>query len=124
MPASAEGPNPILSIDRSILAELFEIMGPDAFGAALASFDADLETSRAALETAAAAGDMAALRRTAHRIKGILSQCGAPGAAALAHEAEVAQDRELPHLATRLGATLPAAMAEVRRAAAGLAAES
>jgi len=122
MPASAEGPNPMLSIDRSILAELLEIMGAEAFDTALASFDADLQTSRAALQSAAAGGDMAALRRTAHRIKGILSQFGAPGAAALAHEAEVAHERELPELAARLGANLPTVMAEVRKAAASLAA--
>lgn len=105
MPASAEGPNPMLSIDRSILAELLEIMGAEAFDTALASFDADLQTSRAALQSAAAGGDMAALRRTAHRIKGILSQFGAPGAAALAHEAEVAHERELPELATHSART-------------------
>lgn len=122
MPASAEGPNPMLSIDRSILAELFEIMGAEAFDTALASFDADLAASRDVLQSAAAAGDIAALRRAAHRIKGILSQFGAPGAAALAHEAEVARAEDLPELAARLGANLPTVMSEVRKATASLAA--
>jgi HPt (histidine-containing phosphotransfer) domain-containing protein len=117
MSAPAEAPQTQLAIDQAILAELVEIMGPETFGAAFASFVADLDASRRAMDVAAATGDLAAIRRNAHRIKGILSQFGVPGAAAFAHQVETAEETALRDLGERLCALLPGAIGEVRRVA-------
>lgn len=107
----------ILAIDETMLGELVELMGPEAFEGAFASFVTDLGESLRAVEAASAATDEAAIRRHAHRIKGILSQFGVPGGAAFAFSIETASGPALFERASRLATLVPSAIEEVRRMA-------
>ena len=63
--------------DEGMLRELADLIGPDGIAAALDTFDADLRQGVAGLEAALAARDAAALRRHAHRVRGLVMQFGA-----------------------------------------------
>jgi signal transduction histidine kinase/HPt (histidine-containing phosphotransfer) domain-containing protein/FixJ family two-component response regulator len=90
------------------LAVLAEVTGGDAALAAalIADFAAELDDDRQALDDALAAGDLEAVRRSAHRIRGAARTVGAHAVATLAQQIETgaaAQDAEpLAPLAARL----------------------
>lgn len=102
-----------LATDESMLNELIELMGPEAFATAFASFAEDLGQSAAALRAAAAALDAPAVRRHAHRAKGILAQFGASGAAARAFAVETAPETHLFPAAEELAALIPHAVRRI-----------
>lgn len=109
-----------LETDEAILAELIDLMGPDIFADAFATFTADLDGSLGAMRAAIATQDADAIRRQAHRIKGLLSQFGATGAAAIAQQVETAVAGPIFAQAESLAAIMPATIAEMRRISAML----
>jgi HPt (histidine-containing phosphotransfer) domain-containing protein len=109
-----------LETDEAILAELVDLMGPDIFADAFATFTADLDGSLGAMRAAIATQDADAIRRQAHRIKGLLSQFGATGAAAIAQQVETAVAGPIFAQAESLAAIMPATIAEMRRISAML----
>lgn len=109
-----------LETDEAILVELIDLMGPDLFADAFATFTADLDNSLAAMSAASAAQDAEAVRRQAHRIKGLLSQFGATGAAAIAQHVEVAPTGPIFAQARSLAGIVPGTIAEMRRISAML----
>lgn len=109
-----------LETDEAILAELVDLMGPDIFADAFATFTADLDGSLGAMRAAIATQDADAIRRQAHRIKGLLSQFGATGAAAIAQQVETAVAGPIFTQAESLAAIMPATIAEMRRISAML----
>lgn len=109
-----------LETDEGILAELVDLMGPDIFADAFATFTADLDGSLDVMRSAIVAKDADAVRRQAHRIKGLLSQFGATGAAAIAQEVETAQAGPIFARADTLAAIVPATIVEMRRISAML----
>lgn len=109
----AEGADPALATDESMLSELIDLMGREAFAAALASFAEDLGGAATALRAATAASDIAAVRRHAHRAKGILAQFGASGAAARASAVETAPDAHVFQAAEDLAALIPQAVRRI-----------
>jgi HPt (histidine-containing phosphotransfer) domain-containing protein len=104
-----------LETDEGILAELIDLMGPDIFADAFATFTMDIDGSVAAMRAAIAATDADAVRRQAHRIKGLLSQFGATGAAAIAQKVEIAPSGPIFAQAKALAAIIPATIGEMRR---------
>ncbi|MFO0292952.1 MAG: Hpt domain-containing protein [Rhodospirillales bacterium] len=113
MDVRADGTDPALAVDEDMLGELVELMGRDAFAAALSSFAADLGESADALRAATAASDASAVRRHAHRAKGILAQFGASGAAVLALDVETAPDDRVFQAAAAFAAAIPAAVRRI-----------
>jgi len=108
--------------DEDMLRELAELVGPDGMEAALDTFEADLKQGVAGLEAALAARDAAALRRHAHRVRGLLSQFGAVAAGARAAAIEVAPDNDAFAACPGLVACAPGIPARLRAMAARLAA--
>ena len=108
--------------DEEMLRELAALMGPEGMAAALDTFDADLRQGIAGLEAALAARDAAALRRHAHRIRGLLMQFGALAAGAEAAAIEEAADDAALAAAPGLASRVPAAASHLRVLAARFAA--
>lgn len=74
-------------LDRALLDELVEALGPDAgmvLGDLLSSYRQQSAELLAQADAAVAAGDRAALRRAAHQLKGSSASVGAPGVARIA----------------------------------------
>lgn len=108
--------------DDGMLRELADLIGPDGMAAALDTFDADLRQGVAGLEAALAARDAAALRRQAHRVRGLLMQFGAIAAGTRAATIEAAPDEEAFAACPGLLAAMPGVAARLRAMAARLAA--
>jgi HPt (histidine-containing phosphotransfer) domain-containing protein len=109
--------------DDGMLRELADLIGPDGIAAALDTFDADLRQGVAGLESALAAQDAAALRRHAHRVRGLLMQFGAIAAGGRAAAIESAPDGEALAACPGLVAAMPGVAARLRAMAARLAAQ-
>ncbi|MFM8988445.1 MAG: Hpt domain-containing protein [Alphaproteobacteria bacterium] len=107
--------------DEEMLRELAGLMGPDGIAAALDTFDADLRQGLSGLEAALAVRDGDALRRHAHRVKGLLMQFGAMAAGADAAAVESAHGDAAFESCPRLLASAPAAASRLRAMAARLA---
>ena len=108
--------------DEGMLRELADLIGPDGIAAALDTFDADLRQGVAGLEAALAARDAAALRRHAHRGRGLLMQFGAIAAGGRAAVIEAAPDDEAFAACPGLLAAMPGIAARLRATAARIAA--
>ena len=109
--------------DDGMLRELAELIGPDGMAAALDTFDADLRQGVAGLEAALGARDAAALRRQAHRVRGLLMQFGAIASGSRAAAIEAAPDDEAFAACPGLLAAMPGVGARLRAMAARLAAQ-
>jgi HPt (histidine-containing phosphotransfer) domain-containing protein len=105
-----------------MLRELADLIGPDRVAAALDNFDADLRQGVAGLEASLAARDVAALRRHAHRVRGLLMQFGAVSAGGRAEAIESAPDEEALAACPGLLAAMPGIAARLRATAARIAA--
>lgn len=100
--------------DDEMLRELAALMGPEGIAAALDTFDADLGQGLSGLEAALAARDAGAVRRHAHRVRGLLMQFGASAAGAQAAAVEAAGDEDALARCAGLVAHAAAAAARVR----------
>jgi HPt (histidine-containing phosphotransfer) domain-containing protein len=108
--------------DEDMLRELADLIGPDRVAAALDNLDADLRQGVAGLEASLAARDVAALRRHAHRVRGLLMQFGAVSAGGRAEAIESAPDEEALAACPGLLAAMPGIAARLRAMAARIAA--
>lgn len=108
--------------DGEMLGELADLIGQEGLAAALDTFDADLRQGIAGLEAAIAGRDAAALRRHAHRVRGLLMQFGAIAAGGRAATIEAAPDEEAFAACPGLLAAMPGVAARLRAMAARLAA--
>jgi PAS domain S-box-containing protein len=86
MSASRAKPSHEKRIDRSRIEELAG--GPDGIAEVLSSLEAALRADIAELHEALVRGDLAAVRRAAHRIKGAALNIGSEGLAATARQVE------------------------------------
>ena len=107
--------------DEGMLRELVDLIGPEGIAAALDTFDADLAQGVSGLEGALAARDAAALRRHAHRVRGLLMQFGALAVGAKAAAIEAAPDDVALAACPDLLARMPGVGARLRAMAARLA---
>jgi len=112
MPEEAPLPLPPAAghLDVAALAELREAVGADSFVRLVLRYQQDVMASLAEVENAVATGDVARLRKAAHRLSGLFGQFGAPQAAAAAGAAESADDADIMHRAADLRRLGPAAM--------------
>ncbi len=85
---------PMLAAMEPALAELREAFDAATFRAVLARFAQDARERVAALEQACSAGDVATIRREAHKLAGILGQVGLTAVAARARAASHAEADE------------------------------
>lgn len=100
-------------LDRSALDELFDAVGPEAFGELIASFVKDANGALAELRDTAS--EPARLRAAAHRLASLMGQFGATEAADSAVAVERAGDAEVRERADRLLSVGEAAVAAVRQ---------
>ncbi len=105
------------TVDEAALRQLSDDLGPEAMAAALAQFELDARTGLERLRSRPAAEDGEPMRRTAHRLKGLFTQFGAPAAAWHSAELEQAPDALQAQAAQRLIELGPGAIAEVRAVA-------
>jgi CheY-like chemotaxis protein/HPt (histidine-containing phosphotransfer) domain-containing protein len=97
-------------LDIKALVELREAVGADSFVQLSSTCQQDAVASLAEVESAMATGDVARLRKAAHRLKGLFGQFGAPQAAVAAGAVESADDSEIMHRVADLLRLGPAAM--------------
>lgn len=81
-----------LAIDRAALFSMTTAFGRDGCIAAVDQFARDVQRALGVIETFSAAGDIHGIRKTAHRLKGLFGQFGAPVASRLAAEIEAIPD--------------------------------
>ncbi|MCC8429544.1 response regulator [Reyranella aquatilis] len=113
---AGETPRPLSidgELDRSALDELFDAVGPEAFGELIASFVKDANGALAELRDTAS--EPARLRAAAHRLASLMGQFGATEAADSAVAVERAGDAEVRERADRLLSVGEAAVAAVRQ---------
>jgi signal transduction histidine kinase/FixJ family two-component response regulator len=106
-------------LDRSALDELFDAVGPEAFGELIGSFVED--ATRALEELRDPASGPPRLRAAAHRLASLLGQFGASQAAAAAVAVERAGDAEVRERADRLLSVAEVAVVAVRQVRRGAA---
>ncbi len=97
-------------LDINALVELREAVGADSFVQLSSACQQDVVASLAEVESAMATGDVARLRKAAHRLRGLFGQFGAPQAAVAAGAVENADDSEIMHRVAELLRLGPAAM--------------
>jgi signal transduction histidine kinase/DNA-binding response OmpR family regulator len=97
-------------LDIKALVELREAVGAASFVQLSSTCQQDAVASLAEVESAMATGDVARLRKAAHRLKGLFGQFGAPQAAVAAGAVESADDSEIMHRVAELLRLGPAAM--------------
>lgn len=84
-------------LDIKALVELRDAVGADTFVLLSSGYQQDAVASLAEVESAVATGDVARVRKAAHRLNGLFGQFGAPQAAAAARAVEGADDSEIMH---------------------------
>ncbi len=117
--AQGAGPvpaRPTVTVDVTELKELFDALGPQGLVAAVNAFVQDINDTAAKLRTQAQAGDAIAVRRLAHRMKGLFSQFGAVGPARQAAQLEVDPSDDIGGAAARLLELVPVSIEEVQLA--------
>ena len=97
-------------LDIKALVELREAVGADSFVQLSSTCQQDAVVSLAEVESAMATGDVARLRKAAHRLSGLFGQFGALQAAVAAGAVESADDSEIMHRVADLLRLGPAAM--------------
>jgi signal transduction histidine kinase/ActR/RegA family two-component response regulator len=106
-------------LDRPALDELFDAVGPEAFGELIGSFVED--ATRALDELGDTTSEPSRLRAAAHRLASLLGQFGATQAADAAVAVERASDGEVRERADRLLSVAEAAVVSVRKVRRGVA---
>ena len=120
MPSSAPPPLDPASLTAGsvqALHSLLEDIGAEGMRAAVAAFESDAAQSLLLLQRARAAGQPADVRKSAHRLKGLLDQFAGPAPAALARAVEQAPDSDLHEQAARLADQVGTIVAAVLAAA-------
>ena len=105
-------------IDLATLQDLVDSLGGDQIGAAIDAFGRDVDAASAQLQAAHALGDAHAIRRHAHRLKGLFAQFGAREAAGFASAVESDESDAVCRSAAALLELAPGAVAAVRAAVA------
>jgi HPt (histidine-containing phosphotransfer) domain-containing protein len=93
-------------------------LGGDQIGGAIDAFGRDVDAASAQLQAAHALGDAHAIRRHAHRLKGLFAQFGAREAAGFASAVESDESDAVCRSAAALLELAPGAVAAVRAAVA------
>jgi CheY-like chemotaxis protein len=89
VPAPAAPADDAIILDGTMLDSLIAALGADVFTPMLVTFRASMAQYQGDLEAAVAAGDLKKAKRTAHALKGLCAQFGAPRASDLAKFIEV-----------------------------------
>jgi len=105
-----------VTIDEVFLTEMAEILGPQDMAATVRAFARDLSETAGKMRAQLREGDASGVRRSAHRMKGLLSQFGASESAHLAAKLEAHEADEMGANAARLLDCVPAVIQAVQKA--------
>lgn len=105
-----------VTVDEIYLTELAEALGPENMAASVRAFARDLNETADIMRTHLAAGDASGVRRSAHRMKGLLMQFGVSELAQLAAKLEANESDEMRDASTRFCDCVPMVIKAVQRA--------
>jgi len=101
-------------VDQDFVAQLIEAIGVDDYCALIGSLTQDVEAQVLSLDALADAPDPQAMKQTAHRLAGLLSQFGAFEVARVAERMfEAGSSDEVGHLAATMSKLCRASMAAI-----------
>lgn len=108
---------PVVKIDQVEFMEMAAALGPEGMHASVKAFVRDLNETAGRMKLQVMAGDGPAVRRLAHRMKGLLAQFGATELARVAERLEAGEPEATAGDAAQLLDCVPAAVEAVQRAA-------